>query len=60
MTIINVLFNDLNSDVNFVNNNMFSSFAVNLDNFYKTHLKFYHKTEATGECRGSYSSIQSS
>ena len=34
-------FNDLNSDVNFVNSDMLNSFVVNFDNFYKNTFKIW-------------------
>jgi len=55
-------FNDLNSDENFMNNDMLNSSVVNFDNFCKTHLRFdgCDKAEVTGACHGSFSLFLSS
>jgi len=62
MTIISVLFSNLNSGVNFVNNDMLNSLLVNFDNFCKNTFKILPTLRSRSDWAwsGSRSSIRSS
>jgi len=49
-----ITFNDINSDVNFVNNDMLNSAVVNFDNFCKNTLKIWPTPQSRSD-RGSCS-----